>query len=102
MVEQTEDKKQEIFNEEHKLCKEKSGENPMNLDCAICLACPNVILLPCCGNLESSTRFCFACIKTYCDENNGIANCPKCRKPLQVIDGQVKVSERRGRCSYCC
>ena len=71
MVDQTEDKKKEIFDKEHKDCEAvaKLGENPKDMECAICVSCPHVTKMPCCGDqsANSSTRFCFACIKTYCE-----------------------------------
>ena len=76
------------------------GSNPQDT-CAICLHCPYLILMPCCGNVNSSTRFCFGCMETYCD--GGVANCPKCRKAVQVKDGKIElVPEHRGRCRLCC
>ena len=87
----------------HEKCQKAAAgvSNPQDPPCAICLDCPHLILMPCCGNVNSSTRFCIACIETYCD--GGVANCPKCRKPIVVKDGKVEVApEQRGRCRLCC
>merc|ERR1719272_1747082 len=71
--------------------------------CAICFDSTDLILMPCCGREQASTRFCQRCIEIICEMAHGaLGKCPKCRKAVQVANGQVVVAvPRRGKCRMC-
>ena len=58
-----------------------------------CLTCPH-------SDLGS---FCQRCIEIICEMADGaLGKCPKCRKAVQVANGQVVVAvPRRGKCRMC-
>ena len=52
----------------HKNCEKAAAEGDNgDVKCAICLECPHLIEMPYCSNEGSTTRFCIACIETYCE-----------------------------------
>ena len=71
--------------------------------CAICLESPDLIMMPCCGRENASTRFCFRCIQIVCDlaaDQRG--TCPKCRAEITCKDGEVvRAPKNVGRCRMC-
>mmetsp|Transcript_32824 Transcript_32824/g.54018 ORF Transcript_32824/g.54018 Transcript_32824/m.54018 type:complete len:218 (+) Transcript_32824:62-715(+) len=70
--------------------------------CAICLESPDLILMPCCGREESTTRFCQPCIQVVCQmADGGYGKCPKCRHTISMVNGTVTVAEPRGQCRMC-
>ena len=64
-----------------------------------CLTC-----LPRCAYLADLGSFCQRCIEIICEMADGaLGKCPKCRKAVQVANGQVVVAAalRRGKCRMC-
>ena len=65
------------------------------------MECKHLTDLPCCNNESAVDKFCFACIKTYCEGEGGVAACPKCRTTIKVENMKVVKSEMRGHCRMC-
>lgn len=53
--------------------------------CAICLVATEFVAMPCCERETGTTRFCFECIRTVC-ENKMLqpALCPNCREHIKM------------------
>lgn len=69
--------------------------------CAVCLFEPDLVLMPCCGNVNSTTRFCLRCIEMICKHGGGIGRCPKCRTTIVVEKGEVKINKKKSQCRMC-
>eukprot|EP00617_Octactis_speculum_P002254 CAMPEP_0185775142 /NCGR_PEP_ID=MMETSP1174-20130828/81186_1 /TAXON_ID=35687 /ORGANISM="Dictyocha speculum, Strain CCMP1381" /LENGTH=251 /DNA_ID=CAMNT_0028462615 /DNA_START=21 /DNA_END=778 /DNA_ORIENTATION=- len=69
--------------------------------CAVCLIEPDLVLMPCCGNVGSTTRFCLRCIELVCEHSGGIGRCPKCRATICVEKGEVKINAKKSQCRMC-
>ena len=55
--------------------------------CAVCWMSTDTVLMPCCGKVGASTRFCLRCIEIICSHDEGhIGRCPQCRQHI-VVEG---------------